>query len=138
MDKNTSDDLGLYPHGVRNDKGQWWCDKCNRWEDTILHGSWAEEIAEREGGTVVPLVPESELADLQRVNAILEEHVDDARSEQYKANEEAAVLRRALRLMSLSYARYKNSTTGHVFSYKAEDIHEEAIAQARKESDEQD
>ena len=103
MDKNTSDDLGLYPHGVRNDKGQWWCDKCNRWEDTILHGSWAEEIAEREGGTVVPLVPESELADLQRVNAILEELVDDARSEQYKANEEAAVLRRALMFGARAY-----------------------------------
>ena len=41
---------------------------------------------------------EARIADLERVNAILEAHVDEARSEQYAANENAAYLEEALRV----------------------------------------
>ena len=44
---------------------------------------------------------EARIADLERVNAILEAHVDEARSEQYAANENAAYLEEALEISLL-------------------------------------
>ena len=132
-------------YAVRNAAGEWFEEYHHVQDWTPILGDAdvfdekeaAESVALEVGGTVVEFVSSSEVADLKRVNAILEEHVDDARSEQYKADEEVAVLRRALEstVFKLCRHRLRSDDMGPTtVSCRVE----KAIAQARKEvSDEQ-